>query len=145
MHKILKENGIQYTKINDNNILNIPKNLQVTYISPGGTVILGDPTEECSIHEKIAKIINKKADKKFMNAAQNLIIEGYVMFADISSENESIACVSYREEHTTKRQHETLKYLKKYYGYELINDAVSDYDIKQIVGMEMPGEEVAIA
>ena len=54
---------------------------------------------------------------------------GICIFADISCEDENMACICYVENNTTKAQHDRLQEIKNNCNYEYIPDANSLEDV----------------
>ena len=124
---ILERNNIKF--ISEEEKVNVPNNYQITYISPKGKLILGSNEGNNSTHDEIASKIRPRIDKDSRKSMAELLAKGFIIFADISCEDENMACICYVENNTTKAQHDRLQEIKNNCNYEYIPDANSLEDV----------------
>ena len=82
-----------------------------------------------STHDEIASKIRPRIDKDSRKSMAELLAKGFIIFADISCEDENMACICYVENNTTKAQHDRLQEIKNNCNYEYIPDANSLEDV----------------
>ena len=124
---ILERNNIKF--ISEEEKVNVPNNYQITYISPKGKLILASNEGNNSTHDEIASKIRPRIDKDSRKSMAELLAKGFIIFADISCEDENMACICYVENNTTKAQHDRLQEIKNNCNYEYIPDANSLEDV----------------
>lgn len=132
-----EQNTLRYT-LNRNNIkfisekekeINIPSNCQITYISPKGKLILANNEGKNSTHDEIASIIRPRGDKNSRKSMAELLAKGFIIFADISSSEEKMACICYMENSTTQAQHDRLEKIQEQYNYDYMPDVNTKEDV----------------
>ena len=124
---ILERNNIKF--ISEEEKVNVPNNYQITYISPKGKLILGSNEGNNSTHDEIASKIRPRIDKDSRKSMAELLAKGFIIFADISCEDENMAFICFVEKNTTKAQHDRLQEIKNNCNYEYIPDANSLEDV----------------
>jgi len=125
---ILDKNHIKFISENEQEV-KIPKNCQLAYISPKGKLILINNEGKNHTHDELASIIKPRSDKDSRKSMTELLLKGFIVFADISSEEEKLACICYVKETTTKAQHDRLDTMKRQYHYTFMKDENDKNDL----------------
>lgn len=135
----LKKNKIDYISEKDEEI-KIPKDKMIAYLSRKGKIILAP--NYAGAHDDIAYLLNPLENKR--ESTINLVEKGFVMFLDISREDEKMAGICYSRTRVTPEQHAKLKIIKEKYGYEFYRDEIDENDLENKNEDKNVEKEVAV-